>query len=113
MKLLGWTSAYTSGYQTEKFTKEHERLLVECIQRRHYNFNHADHMFLDYAAPYYDTGKICVLTKAEWDNVMSKAYSEMSRGKRLMPEDAIKRQHIRYVLYENKNDEPKGGESHG
>jgi hypothetical protein len=109
MKLLGWTSAYTSGYRTELFTKEHERLLVECIQRRHYNFNHADHMFLDYAAPYYDTGKICVLTKSEWDEVMSRAYATMTRGQRLMPEDAIKRPSIEFVLYENKNDEPKGG----
>lgn len=109
MKLLGWTSAYTSGYKTEPFTKEHEKLLVECMQKRHYEFNHADHMYLDYAAPFYDTGKICVLTKPEWDRVMSKAYSNISHTRRLLPEDAIKRQPIAGVLYENKNDEPKGG----
>jgi hypothetical protein len=109
MKLLGWTSAYTSGYKTENFTKEHERLLVECIKRRHYCFNHADHMFLDYAAPYYDTGKICILTKTEFDRVMEQAYAAMPREQRLMPEDAIKRQPIEHVLYEYKNDEPKGG----
>jgi hypothetical protein len=108
MKLLGWTSAYTSGYKPESFTKEHERLLVECIQRRHYEFNHADHMFLDYAAPFYDTGKICVLTKHEWDEVMSKAYATSPHGRRLMPEDTIKRSPINYVLYERKEDEPHG-----
>lgn len=108
MKLLGWTSAYTSGYQTEPFTTEHKKLLIECIRRRHYNFNHADHLFLNYAAPYYDTGKICVLTKHEWDEVMKIAYENIQFGQRLMPEDTIKRLPIEYVLYENKNDEPRG-----
>ena len=108
MKLLGWTSAYTSGYRTEKFTEEHKRLMIECIQRRHYNFNHTDHLFLDYAAPYYDTGRICVLTKPEFDDVMENAYANMPRNQRLMPEDAIKRLPIEFVLYENKNDEPRG-----
>ena len=108
MKLLGWTSAYTSGYRTEPFTTEHKKLLIECIQRRHYEFNHADHMFLDYAAPFYDTGKICILTKSEWDEVMNKAYATMPHGPRLMPEDTIKRLPIEHVLYERKEDEPHG-----
>ena len=108
MKLLGWTSAYTSGYKPEPFTEVHKKLLVECIKHRHYNFNHTDHMFLDYAAPFYDSGKICVLTKAEWDEVMNIAYTSLIRGARLMPEDTIKRLPIEHVLYERKEDEPHG-----
>ena len=113
MKLLGWTSAYTSGYKSEPFTATHKKLLIECIQRRHYNFNHADHMYLDYATPFYDSGKLCVLAKTEWDDVMKKVYDNISRGPRLMPEDAIKRLPIDGVLYERKEDEPRGGGSNG
>lgn len=111
LKLLGWASAYTSGYNVEPFTEIHKKLLIECIQRRHYNFNHADHLYLDYATPFYSSGKICILTKTEWDDVMRKVYANISRGHRLMPEDAIKRLPIGGVLYERKEDEPKRGDT--
>lgn len=108
MKVIGWTSLYTSGYETEQFTDEHKKALIECIKKRHYNFNHFDYEYIEYCTPFYDTKKICSLTKTQFDEVMNLAYAEMPRGKRLLPVDTIKREPINEVLYEKKEYEPKG-----
>ena len=87
--VVGWTSAYLSPYKTVKFTADRRKTLVDRIKKRGYNFNHTDHSFLDYAAPFYEDNVLCVLTKQEWDSVMDEAYKEYPRGTRLMPEDVI------------------------
>jgi hypothetical protein len=106
-KTVGWTSAYLSSYPTVKFTQERRSTLVDRIRKRQYNFTHADHQFLDYAAPFYEDEVICVLTKQEWDSVISDAYKDNPLGTRLMPEDVIDRKPINGVLYEREKWEPK------
>ncbi len=113
MTVIGWTDAYGSGYSAATFTTERKKALIERIRKRKYNFNHADHQFLPYAAPFYDDNVVCVLTKPQWDSVMSEAYDDMSRGARLMPMDIIDRQPIKSVLYEKEKFEPKGDVDNG
>ena len=113
MIVIGWTSAYTTNLPTTSFSEPRKQALIECIKRRHYNFNHFDHEYMDYCAPVYEDHKICVLTKAQFDEVMNLAYAEMSIGRRLMPVDTIKRDAIDDVLYEKKDFQPKDGENHG
>lgn len=110
-KVIGWTGAYTSNYPTALFTEERKCALVACIRHRHYNFTHFNHEFLDYCAPVYEDMKICILTKPQFDEVMSEAYAEINLGARLMPMDTIKRPPIDGVLYERKDYEPKDGEN--
>ena len=113
MKLVGWAGAYTSNLPTAEFSAERKRMLVECIRHRHYNFTHFSHEYMDYCCPVYDDMKICVLTKAQFDDVMSDAYVEISLGNRLYPVDAIKRDPVNGILYEKKDYEPKEGENNG
>lgn len=107
-RVVGWTSAYLSPYKVVKFTKERRDTLVDRIRKRQYNFTHADHQFLDYAAPFYEDGVICVLSKSEWDSVISDAYKDNPLGSRLMPEDVINRNPINGILFEKEKWEPKG-----
>jgi hypothetical protein len=109
MKVIAWVGAYMSGFKPEPFTKEHKAAMVEVIRRRHYNFTHADHSYMDYSAPLFDSGKICILTKQQFDDVMDTVYANIPRGARLLPEDAIKREPIDGALYEKPEYEPKEG----
>jgi hypothetical protein len=68
---------------------------------------------MDYCAPVYEDHKVCVLTKAQFDEVMDLAYSEIRMGQRLMPSDAIKIQPVNGVLYEKEKFIPKEDESNG
>lgn len=110
---IGWTGAYTSNLPTTPFSEPRKQALVECIKRRHYNFTHFSHEYMDYCAPVYEDNKICILTKAQFDEVMDLAYSEIRMGQRLMPSEAIKRSPINGVLYEKEKYEPKDGENNG
>ena len=110
---IGWTGAYTTNLPTTPFSEPRKQALVECIKRRHYNFNHFDHEYMDYCAPVYEDHKVCVLSKTQFDEVMDLAYLEMRMGQRLTPSDAIKRQAIEDVLYEKEKYEPKEGENNG
>jgi hypothetical protein len=98
--VIGWTGAWTSPYSQVPFTDERRRALVERIRKRGYNFTHAAHQTLPYAAPFYSDNVLCVLTKDEWDSVMAEAYGEMVRGPSFMPQDAISRSPKNDVLYE-------------
>ena len=110
VSVVGWTSAYLSPYKTVSFTNERKRALVERIRKRKYNFTHQSHQTLPYSAPFYDDNVLCVLTKAEWDDVIYEAYKDIPLGQRLMPMDVIMRQPINDVLYEKEKFEPKEGE---
>lgn len=101
IQLLGWCGAYTSPYKEETFTEEHRKALVHCIKKRHYNFNYSDLSFLPYAAPFFDTGKIAIPSKAQFDSIMNEVYSNMPRSHRLMPQDAIKTVPYEDILFEN------------
>ena len=105
--VVGWTSAFLSSYKSVQFTEDRKKALVDRIRKRAYNFTHADHQFLDYAAPFYEDNVLCVLTKKDWDNVICEAYKENPLGQRLMPEDVIDRSPINGVLYEKEKWEPK------
>lgn len=105
--VVGWTSAFLSNYKTIPFTTDRRRALVDRIKKRKYNFTHTDHQFLDYNAPFYEDEAVCVLTKQEWDDIMSEAYKDDDLGQRLMPEDVILRPPINGVLYEKEKWEPK------
>lgn len=113
MIIIGWTSSYTTNLPTTSFSAPRKQALVECIKRRHYNFNHFDHEYMDYCAPVYEDHKVCVLTKAQFDEVMDLVYSEISMGQRLMPSDAIKIQPMNGVLYEKEKYIPKEDENNG
>ena len=105
--VVGWTGAYTSGYKQATYTEDRKRALVDRVRKRKYNFTHMDHQFLDYAAPFYEDEVLCVLTKQEWDEVLSEAYKDEPLGKRLMPEDIIDRPPVGGILYEKQKWEPK------
>ena len=105
--VVGWTGAYTSGYNQAPYTEERKQALVDRIRKRKYNFTHMDHQFLDYAAPFYEDKVLCVLNKHEWDEAISEAYRDETLGKRLMPEDVIDRAPVDGVLYEKEKWEPK------
>lgn len=113
ISVIGWTSAYLSSYQTVPFTEERKKALVDRIRKRKYNFTHQAHQTLFYTAPFYSDNVLCVLTKQEWDSVMSEAYKDEPLGSRLMPDDVINRPAINSVLYEKQKFEPKDGENNG
>ena len=50
-----------------------------------------------------------VLTKKQFDDVMDAVYTDIPRGVRLLPEDAIKRRSIDGAIYEKEEYEPKEG----
>lgn len=100
LKLTGWVDAWTSPYSQTEFTTERRALLVECIRYRHYNFTYESHQTVSFAAPFYSDNKLCVLTKAQWDSVLSEAYAGRPIGRRLMPQDIIKTPAVDQVLYE-------------
>ena len=105
--VTGWTSAYLSPYPTVTFTESRKKALVDRIRKRKYNFTYQAHQTLPYTAPFYSDECICVLTKSQWDDVISEAYKNEPLGPRLMPEDVIDRKPINDVLYEKEKWEPK------
>ena len=109
--VVGWTSAYLSPYPTVPFTEDRKQALVHRIRKRKYNFPHQAHQTLLYTAPFYSDNTVCVLGKAEWDEVMSEAYNDMPLGSRLMPEDVINLTPVNDVLYEKPKWRPKEDES--
>jgi hypothetical protein len=109
--VIGWTSAYLSPYPTVPFTEERKQALVHRIRKRKYNFTHQAHQTLFYTAPFYSDETICVLSKSEWDEVMSEAYQDESLGARLTPEDVIDIKPVNDVLYEKIKWLPKEDES--
>ena len=113
MTVVGWVDAYLAPYSQVAFTKERKQALVERIRKRRYNFNYQDHQTLPHCAPFYNDNVYCVLTKAQWDSVMSETYKDEPRGVRLMPMDVITRPPKNEVLFEKEKFEPKDGESDG
>ena len=111
MQLIGWTSAWLSPYLQTPLTKERRMSLVGCIRKRKYNFTYQSHQSLPYAAPLFKDNAICVLSKQEWDEIMSEAYRDEPLGMRLMPEDVIDIKPINGVLYEKEKWLPKDGEN--
>lgn len=109
--VVGWTSAYLSQYPTVPFTEERKQALVHRIRKRKYNFTHQAHQTLFYTAPFYSDKTVCVLSKSEWDEVMSEAYQDESLGARLMPEDVIDIKPVNDVLYEKIKWLPKEDEN--
>jgi hypothetical protein len=113
MTTIGWCDAYGGAVPTSTFTKEKEKALIERIKKRRYNFNHADHEFLPFASPVFNDKTTCILTKAQWDKVMSEAYKDVPRGQRLMPQDVITRPAKGGILYEKEKFELEGERNNG
>lgn len=113
MIVVGWTGAWDGVVPTVAFTEDRKRALVERIRKRRYNFNQFDHEMLPYASPVFDDKTTCVLTKAQWDGVMSEAYKDIPRGARLMPQDIIDDNPVMGVLYEKKKFYMGGDDNHG
>lgn len=112
MTVVGWSDAYGGAVPTVTFTAERRKALVERIRKRKYNFNHFDHEMLG-CAPVYDDKVMCVLTKTQFDDVMSEAYKDIPRGQRLLPQDAIDDKVINGVLYEKKKFYQEGDNNNG
>mgnify|MGYP006896621480 FL=1 len=111
-KVIGWTDAYGGPYPTASFTDERRKALVERIRKRRYNFTYFDHEMMG-CAPVYDDKTSCVLTKPQFDSVMSEAYKEIPRGTRLTPQDAIDDKPVNGILYEKKKFYLEGDGNHG
>ena len=112
MTVVGWSDAYGNAVPTVTFTAERKKALVERIRKRRYNFNHFDHEMLG-CAPVYDDKVMCVLTKAQFDGVMSEAYKEFPRGPRLLPQDVITTTPKNGVLYEKEKFQQEGENNNG
>lgn len=112
MTVIGWSDAYGGAVPTVTFTTERKKALVERIRKRRYNFNHFDHEMLG-CAPVYDDKVMCILTKSQFDDVMSEAYKEMPRGQRLLPQDAIDDVPVDGILYEKKKFYMEGDNNNG
>ena len=112
MTVVGWSDAYGSAVPTTTFTAERKRALVERIRKRKYNFNHFDHEMLG-CAPVYDDKVMCVLTKPQFDDVMSEAYKDTPRGQRLLPQDVIARPVKNGILYEKEKFAEEGDNNNG
>jgi hypothetical protein len=112
MTVTGWTDAYSGSVPTVTFTAERRKALVERIRKRKYNFNHFDHEMLGCAPVYNDKVK-CVLTKSQFDDVMSEAYKDIPRGIRLMPQDVIIRPPKNGILYEKDKFAEEGDNTNG
>lgn len=112
MTVIGWSDAYGGAVPTVTFTSERKRALVERIRKRRYSFNFFDHEMMG-CAPVYDDKVICVLTKAQFDNVMAEAYKDMPFPQRLMPQDVITRPTKGGILYEKEKFELEGEQSNG
>lgn len=112
MTVIGWGDAYDNVVPTVNFTTERKKALVERIRKRRYNFNHFDHEMLG-CAPVYDDKVMCVLTKAQFDDVMSEAYKEIPRGPRLLPQDVISKSPKNGILYEKDKFEQEGDVDNG
>ena len=113
MTVIGWTGAWDGVIPTSTLTKEKEKALVERIRKRHYNFNQFDHEMLPYASPVFDDKTTCILTKAQWDSVMSEAYKEIPRGSRLLPQDVITNSPKNGILYEKEKFQQEGDVDNG
>jgi hypothetical protein len=112
MTVVGWSDAYGNAVPTVTFTADRKKALVERIRKRRYNFNHFDHEMLG-CAPVYDDKVMCVLTKAQFDGVMSEAYKEIPRGPRLLPQDVITTTPKNGVLYEKEKFVKEGENNNG
>ena len=112
MTVAGWSDAYGNAVPTVAFTGERKKALVERIRKRKYNFNYFDHEMLG-CAPVYDDKVMCVLTKAQFDDVMSEVYKDMPRGQRLLPQDIIDDRPVNGVLYEKKKFYMEGDNNNG
>lgn len=112
MTVVGWSDAYGSAMPTAAFTAERKKALIERIRKRRYNFNHFDHEMLG-CAPVYNDKVMCVLTKSQFDSVMSEAYKEFPRGPRLLPQDVITSTPKNGVLYEKEKFAEEGENNNG
>ena len=112
MTVIGWSDAYGDAVPTVTFTSERKKALVERIRKRRYNFNHFDHEMLGCAPVYNDKVK-CVLTKSQFDAVMSEAYKDMPRGARLLPHDVITKPPKNGILFEKDKFAEEGENNNG
>jgi hypothetical protein len=112
MTVVGWTDAWGNAVPTTTFTTERKKALVERIRKRRYSFNHFDHEMLG-CSPVYDDNAKCVLTKSQFDDVMSEAYKDVPFPQRLLPQDVITRPMKNGILFEKEKFEQEGDGSNG
>lgn len=100
MTVIGWCSLCDDACSVVLFTEHHKRALIERIRKRKYNFGHFDHEMMPFCMPVYNDNTTCLLTKAQWDSVISEAYKDFPRGPRLLPLDVITKPPKNGILYE-------------
>lgn len=113
MIVIGWCSFYDNVCPVVAFTEARKKALVERIKKRRYNFGHFDHEMMSFCMPVYEDKTTCLLTKAQFDSVMTEAYKDIPRGQRLMPQDAIDDKPVGGVLYEKKKFYQEGENNNG
>lgn len=115
MKLLGWSSLYTSPYPEAPLTEDKKWAIINTIRKRHYRFTHQAHQTLPYCCPFFEDGTVCNLTRHQWDEVMSAAYENQKLGATLVPMDVIDATPYKDVLFEKQKylEQFKEGESNG
>ena len=112
MTVIGWSDAYGGAVPTVTFTAERRKALVERIRKRKYNFNYFDHEMLG-CAPVYNDRVMCVLTKPQFDDIMSEVYKDMPRGQRLLPQDVITIPVQQGILFEKEKFIEEGERNNG
>lgn len=110
--VTGWTDAYGGTVPTVIFTAERKKALIERIRKRRYNFNYFDHEMLG-CAPVYNDKVMCVLTKLQFDDVMSEVYKDIPRGQRLLPQDVITIPVKNGILFEKEKFAEEGDNNNG
>ena len=89
MTVVGWTDSWNDNYPTVAFTTEKHRALVERIRKRRYNFSYQMLQFNPYSTPVYNDGTKSLLSKSEWDQVLTDAYGDEKMPMRCTPMDVL------------------------
>ena len=98
--VVGWCDTYTSALPVADFSESKKQALIDRIRKRRYDFGYSDYQFLSYCCPVYQDKTICVLTKTQFDNVMSEAWKDIPRTQRLIPIDVIQDKPFNEILFE-------------
>lgn len=89
MTVVCWADSWNDNFPTGTFTTEKQRALVETVRKRRYNFTFQMLQMNPYSTPVYNDGTKCLLTRAEWNNVLADAYGETKMPTRLTPMDVL------------------------
>lgn len=98
--VIGWVGTYDNDLPKVSFTEDRKIAFIERVRKRKYYFTYNNYEYLPYCAPVYEDGKVCVLTKQQFENAMNEAWQDMKGKKILLPMDVITIAPKNNILYE-------------